>query len=178
MAVHHRSSVGREEERSWRPVVETRFFFRFPCQGEKKKTLSPHRQKFELRRSVRFRSPVVFPELSQSCGGAFWGRSCGRPGFRFPCQGGKKNAKSPPAELDFGGHDDFGVTVALRRSSGRGGFPIRKKRVCTISSMEGGRSYIYRRGVSKGINLLLWPRRGRGGTETMERRARKGHGRV
>jgi hypothetical protein len=158
--------------------VETRFFFRFPCQGEKKKTLSPHRQKFELRRSVRFRSPVVFPELSQSCGGAFWGRSCGRPGFRFPCQGEKKNAKSPPAELDFGGHDDFGVTVALRRSSGRGISKNEEFADRPLSSMGGCRRYNYRRGVSKGINLLLWPRRGRGGTETMERRARKGHGRV
>ena len=113
-------------------------FLQVPLSGGEKKTLSPHRQKFELRRSVRFRSPVVFPELSQSCGGAFWGRSCGRPGFRFPCQGGKKNAKSPPAELDFGGHDDFGVTVALRRPSGRGAFQKCKKSALHTFGQRGG----------------------------------------
>ena len=157
--------------------METRFFFRFPCQGRKKNAKSS---------PAEIRAPA-FRSVSESRGlsgveSVVWRSVLGpvlrKTRFQVSLSGEKKNAKSPPAELDFGGHDDFGVTVALRRSSGRGGFPIRKKGVCTISSMEGGRSYIYRRGVSKGINLLLWPRRGRGGTETMERRARKGHGRV
>jgi hypothetical protein len=96
----------------------------------------------------------------------------------FPVRGGKKTHKSSPAELDFGGHGNFGVTVVLRSFSGCGLPRIRQKRIRALSDKRGVRSYIHRGGVSKSTLARLWPRGSQGGSETMKQQARKGPGRV